>query len=351
MSIERPGSLIEVPAYQEQLLDATKSDGAAALGELAARTFDPESGEIAGHLALVSKEVEEILDEVYGRVHGDLRLTEQMVEDFAAMEGLSRVFDNAHAQPSLYRAVESIELSDLITGRGAEELALRSGLNRVVLDTMFAAPSLYRGVEELDHATRGAQPGMRAGFDIRVFREAMQQRSLYRGQETIESYASAAAEPAMRRSHDRRVRSVALGTSNLYRAVETIDDYSSEGMDEHMRTELNEKVRAEALRSKSVYRALETVRDYGFGDGREDMEREVAGKWLPEEQQRLAASSERVEEIEEKIKEFDELPFLSRFFRVNTRTSLRKDLRDTQAVVDMYQRSVDELEQILSTEE
>jgi hypothetical protein len=342
----RPETLVEVPGYQETVLEIARADGATALGELARQTFDPEIGELAGYLALVGSDVEGILNETYERVRGELRLTEQMVEDFASMEGLGDALDKAFGASTLYSAVEGIKS----TGAGRRESsALHAGLNRMVFDAMLAASTLYSGRENVNYATAHVRPALLAGFDARVFREAMGSSTLYSGQQAIDGYGTGDAQPAMHRGFDRRVRSEALKAPTLYSAVETTKGYSSEGIDVPIRIDLNERVRNEAVHAPTSRGALDTVRSYGYGQAKSEMEREVAIKWLPKEQTSLQEAVEEVEEFEQRLKDYDNHPRWKKVLKFfsGEKQKLETGLENARMMEDYFSGSVSELWEIM----
>ncbi len=383
MSVASPESLAEVPQFHHQKTLEVVQFGTTALGNIAARTYDPTTGEYGDSLRVIHTDLTAVLDDVYGKVSGVMLGTEAIVRGLAT----------GAAGETLQRAGNSVSLNSAIheIGRGPAgvQAALRAGLDRQVFDEAVQGVSLNYGVHAIaNYGSTHGKRAMRLGLEQRVYLEAFGAVSINSGAHTIANYA--ANSSALRRGLDLRVAHEAATAVSLNSATHTIANYGSSPIDQRhmrndldqqveseamtavslnsathtianygstqaakdsMREKLNTRVRSEAADAHSASSALQVVRGYGFGPQKTVMEQEVAQKWLPSEKAKLAEQKKTLAKTEQELDDISELNIFKRAVKFPASQRLKAKAKLYEMLISSTKASVTQLSGILGIED
>lgn len=346
-----PEALIEVPGYHEDRLEGIRAGSSFVLGGIIKRSFDPQTGELGTYLAEVRDDVAHVLEDMHGQVRGALKDTREIVRGLVSGEQ-GEAFEEALSSLILSQAVRI--LGD--ERQGHESAALRSGLDIRVYEEAVDATIISSGLRDIkQYGSEGARRTMHHALDRRTFDEALDAITLSSGVRTTREIGSPEGQEAMRRGLDARVQTEAQSAITLGSGLRVIRESSSnEAIAGNMRTVFDERVRAEARKAVTSSSALRTVREYSTLEQKSEMEREVATKWIPEEQASLEKVQGRIKKLERQIKEMDCAPLWKRIFisLAKTKKKAQGELDHNQIMEAFHQDSLSELWRIMdSTEE
>lgn len=378
-----PETLAEVPAFHYHNATEIVRLGSTALGDIATRSYDPATGEYGESLAVVHRDVVDVLDEIYGKTTATVEGTHVAVLGLVSGDTATR-YHQSLSSPSLYSAITAIE------GAPAEVVAaLRAGLDSRVFREALKAPSLYSAKADIyTHASPFGFNLLHLGLERRVYAEAIQAPSLYSATNAIRAHA--VHGDALRRGLDARVLREALGAASLYSATDAITSFGSNQAQKSnmrivldtrvedqaqsspslysatnairsfgsstdsrigMRTRLNDRVEEEALSAPSAYSGLDTARTHGFGERKEEIERKVAQKWLPVERKKLTQLQVSLEETNQKLNDINALNRFKKLIKFPKTRKLKIAAKYYEMRIKNTSATVEELSTILNPEE